>query len=178
MTRSFPPVQSTERVILREFTLDDADDLFALDSDPRVMRYIGDGQTATRADVDTLLPKAIARYVRHPGMGSFHATLRETGRFIGWCSVKHAGESPDVEVGYRLCFDAWGKGLATEMARAMLARGFDTIGLERIIGVTHPDNLASQHVLRKCGLEDLGWGHYYDRDLRLFAIQRSQWERR
>jgi RimJ/RimL family protein N-acetyltransferase len=54
----------------------------------------------------------------------------------------------------------------------MVARGFDLLGLERIIGVTHPDNLASQRVLLKAGLRDQGWGRYYDQDLRLFAIER------
>ena len=48
--------------------------------------------------------------------------------------------------------------------------GFDDLGLERIIGVTHPDNLASQRVLLKIGMADEGWGRYYDRRLRLFAI--------
>ncbi len=51
--------------------------------------------------------------------------------------------------------------------------GFDDLGLHRIIGVTHPGNKASQRVLMKAGLEDAGWGHYYDRRLRLFVAERD-----
>ena len=57
----------------------------------------------------------------------------------------------------------------------MLEHGFDDLGLERIIGVTHPDNQASQRVLTKVGMRDEGWGRYYDQDLRLFAIDRERW---
>jgi RimJ/RimL family protein N-acetyltransferase len=56
---------------------------------------------------------------------------------------------------------------------ALVDYGFDDLGLDRIIGVTHPANKASQRVLRKAGLEDVGWGRYYDRRLRLFAAQRN-----
>ena len=55
----------------------------------------------------------------------------------------------------------------------MVDYGFDDLGLYRIIGVTHPRNQASQRVLMKAGLEDVGWGRYYDRRLRLFAAERT-----
>jgi RimJ/RimL family protein N-acetyltransferase len=120
----------------------------------------------------------LRRYVEHPGQGVWHVSRRDDGRFVGWVSLKFAGESPDVEVGYRLVFDAWGSGFATELARAMLGRGFDLLQLDRIIGVTHPDNHASQRVLAKVGMRDEGWGRYYDQDLRLFAIDRGRWTSR
>ncbi|HEX4882836.1 MAG TPA: GNAT family protein, partial [Casimicrobiaceae bacterium] len=62
-----------------------------------------------------------------------------------------------------------------ELARAMLARGFDELRLDRVIGITHPDNAASQRVLLKVGLRDEGWGRYYDCDVRLFALRRDAW---
>ena len=60
-----------------------------------------------------------------------------------------------------------------EGAKAIVDYGFDDLGLHRIIGVTHPGNKASQRVLQKAGLEDAGWGRYYDRRLRLFAAERD-----
>jgi RimJ/RimL family protein N-acetyltransferase len=72
-------------------------------------------------------------------------------------------------VGYRLLRNAWGHGFATEGARELVRYGFDSVGLHRIIGVTHPDNLASQRVLMKAGLADAGFGRYYGERLRLFA---------
>ncbi len=65
--------------------------------------------------------------------------------------------------------EAWGQGYATEGASALVQFGFDDLDLDRIIGVTYPKNFASQKVLQKAGLEDRGWGRYYDRRLRLFA---------
>jgi RimJ/RimL family protein N-acetyltransferase len=169
----FAPPTGTERLRLREFTAADMEDLHALDSDPRVMRFIGDGSPSTREDAALAIGRVLRRYVEHPGQGVWHASRRDDGRFVGWVSLKFAGESPDVEVGYRLVFDAWGSGFATELARAMLERGFDLLRLDRIIGVTHPDNHASQRVLAKVGMRDEGWGRYYDQDLRLFAIARA-----
>lgn len=100
---------------------------------------------------------------------------RDTGAFIGWCSLKYAGKSSDVEVGYRLRRDAWGRGFATELAIELVRYGFEDVVLHRIIGVTHRDNVASQRVLMKAGLADAGWGRYYDRRLRLFAATRERW---
>ena len=165
----------TERLALREFAREDVDDLVALDGDPRVMRYIGDGSVGTRALCEAGIERVLARYAEDTGLGIWHATRRDDGRFVGWVSLKPCGDSADIEVGYRLMHDAWGHGFATELARAMIRRGFGEVGLDRIIGVTHPENLASQRVLVKAGLRDEGWGRYYGRDLRLFAVDRATW---
>jgi RimJ/RimL family protein N-acetyltransferase len=68
--------------------------------------------------------------------------------------------------------EAWGRGYATEGARIVVRHAFDELELDRLIGVTHPDNVASQRVLMKAGLADAGWGRYYGRRLRLFAARR------
>jgi RimJ/RimL family protein N-acetyltransferase len=167
------PPMGTTRLRLREFSAADVEDLHALDSDPRVMRFIG--SPSTREDATLALERVLRRYIEHPGQGAWHVSRRDDGRFVGWVSLKFAGESPDVEVGYRLVADAWGFGFATELARAMLERGFARLQLDRIIGVAHPDNHASQRVLSKVGMRDEGWGRYYDQDLRLFAIDRKRW---
>jgi RimJ/RimL family protein N-acetyltransferase len=101
----------------------------------------------------------------------WRASRCDTGAFVGWFSLKYAGRSPDIEVGYRLVPQAWGQGFATEGARALVDYGFDDLDLDRIIGVTHPGNRASQRVLMKAGMVDIGWGRYYDRRLRLFAVE-------
>ena len=83
--------------------------------------------------------------------------------------MKYVPDTVVIEVGYRLAPKAWGRGYATEGARAVVGYGFRELGLARIIGLTHPDNVASQRVLTKAGLVDAGWGEYYGRLLRLFA---------
>ena len=145
--------------------------------DPRVMRYIGDGRTLARAEVEERLQRSLRVYEIYPGLGRWYALRRDTGAFIGWFVLNYVPKTIEVEVGYRLLPAAWGRGFATEGARALVRYAFDTLRLERIIGLTHPDNAASQRVLQKAGLKDAGWGRYYDRDLRVFAADRAKTSR-
>jgi [ribosomal protein S5]-alanine N-acetyltransferase len=163
------PWLETLRLDLRDFVADDFDDLYRLDSDPRVMKYIADGKPASRDAVAQRLARFIRYPKLYPDLGVWRAARRDTGAFVGWFCFNYAGKSPDIEVGYRLLPGAWDQGFATEGAQALVDYGFDDLGLDRIIGVTHPGNKASQRVLMKAGLEDKGWGRYYDRRLRLFA---------
>jgi RimJ/RimL family protein N-acetyltransferase len=173
-SRKPQPWLETLRLAMREFTADDSDDLFRLNGDPRVMRFIGDGKPADRARHATIMKRVLAYSSLFPDLGFWYTTRRDTGAFIGWFTLKYCGRSADVETGYMLLPEAWGQGYATEGATAMIDYGFDDLGLERIVGVTHPDNFASQRVLMKAGLADRGFGHYYDADLRLFAATRSE----
>jgi [ribosomal protein S5]-alanine N-acetyltransferase len=170
--RTLPaPWLETLRLEFRDFVAADFDDLYRLDSDPRVMKYIADGKPATRVAVLQALARIIRYPALYPDLGVWRASRRDTGAFVGWFSLKYAGRSPDIEVGYRLLPQAWGQGFATEGARALVDYGFDDLDLDRIIGVTHPGNKASQRVLTKAGMADVGWGRYYDRRLRLFAAE-------
>ena len=167
------PWLETMRLDFREFVPADYDDLFRLGSDPRVMRYIGSGKPLTHEGSARVLARILGYHALYPDLGYWYASRRDTGAFIGWFSLKYAGKSPDIEVGYWLLPNAWGQGFATEGAQAMVDYGFDDLCLHRIIGVTHRGNKASQRVLMKAGLEDAGWGDYYDQRLRLFAAERE-----
>ena len=154
-------ILATSRLLLREFDDDDLDNLLALDSDPEVMRYIGDGTVSTREQLEQALPRVQAAYERHPGLGIWALELAEDQRFLGWACLKYLDQSEHVEVGYRLLKDAWGKGYATEIAQALVQYGWEKMELERIVGITHPENKASQRVLEKCGLVRNGDGEFY-----------------
>ncbi len=164
----------TERIALREFTGGDMRDLVLLDSDPRVLKYINGGKPMSRAEVEGAVKRVTGYYALYPGLGVWRASRRDNGAFIGWYCLKYCPPTTEVEVGYRLLFKAWGKGFATEGARALVDYGFNRLGVTRIIAVTHPANKASQHVLRKSGLRDSGWGRYYNRRLRLFVAESSR----
>lgn len=159
----------TERLALREFTADDLSDLVRLDTDPRVMRYIGDGRPLAESTVPALLRRVRRYYALYPDLGVWAAQRRDDGAFLGWFCLKYIPKTVEVEVGYRLLPDAWGHGYATEGASALVRYGFERVGLARIVGLTHPQNTASQNVLRKAGLRDAGYGHYYGRRLRYFV---------
>jgi [ribosomal protein S5]-alanine N-acetyltransferase len=164
----------TPRLSMREFTPADFEDMRRLDSDPRVLKYINGGKPMSHAEVEGAVKRVTGYYALYPGLGVWRASRRDNGAFVGWYCLKYCPPTTDVEVGYRLLFDAWGKGYATEGARALVDYGFDRLGVNRIIGVTHPGNKASQHVLQKSGLRDAGWGRYYNRRVRLFVAE-SPW---
>jgi len=159
----------TERLTLREFTAADLPDLVRLDTDPRVMRYIGDGRALAESAVSAVLERVQRYYGMYPDLGVWAAQRRADGAFLGWFCLKYIPRTVEVEVGYRLLPEAWGNGYATEGTIALVRYAFGDVGLNRIVGLTNPQNAASQHVLRKAGLSDAGYGHYYGRQLRYFV---------
>ena len=166
----------TKRLALSRIMHLHANELHELDADPRVMRYIGSGRVSTREQIDDAIRRIPRAYALYPGLGTWRATRRDNGEFVGWFALKYIPGTVEVEVGYRLRHGAWGRGFATEGARELVRYGFDDLGLYRIVGVTHPENTASQHVLLKSGLVDVGWGHYYDRPVRVFErVRRAAW---
>ena len=164
----------TKRLRLREFRAADVDALYRLNSDRRVMRYIGNGSIDTRDMAERAVTRSMKYYSNYPGLGVWPAEERGSGAFVGWFCLKYVPATVEVEVGYRLAREAWGQGYASEGARAIVRYAFDKVGLDRIIGLTHPDNGASQRVLQKAGLVDAGWGRYYGRRLRLFVADRTR----
>jgi len=142
----------TARLTLRRFTAADAEHLVALDSDPAVMRYLNGGvPTPCEVIERDILPRFLRSYTQRDGYGVWAADERSSGDFLGWFSFQ-PGERDDISLGYRLRRAAWGKGLATEGARALIRRGFTELGAQRVIATTYQDNLASRRVMEKVGL--------------------------
>jgi ribosomal-protein-alanine N-acetyltransferase len=164
----------TRRLALSRIARCHGNELHELDADPRVMRYIGSGHVSTRQQIDDVMRRIPRAYALYPGLGTWRATRRDNGDFVGWFALKYVPGTAEVEVGYRLRHGEWGRGFATEGTCALVRYGFDDLGLYRIIGVTHPDNAASQRVLVKAGLVDAGWGQYYSRPVRVFEIVREK----
>ena len=143
----------TPRLVLREMTLDDLDDLCELDGDPEVMRFIDGGRTRTREQIRPRLERILDGYREHPGRGFFAAVDKASGRFLGWFHLRPYRHAPEMlELGYRLRRDVWGRGLATEGSKALVAYGFETFGVPRIVADTVPENRASMRVMEKVGL--------------------------
>ena len=92
--------------------------------------------------------------------------LRATGEFIGDCGLVYVeGKGPEVEVAYHLTKEWWGRGLATEAARACLDYGFRELGLREIIAICFPEHVASRRVMEKAGMRYVGPARYYELDL-------------
>ena len=145
---------TTERLYFRQFTSHDAPLLYALDSDPEVMRYISKGQPTPLSRIEQdLLPQWIRHSTATPYLGYWAVHEQASGEFIGWFHLRPDRYNPqEIELGYRLKRQVWGKGYATEGAGALLALAFAQ-GVERVVARTLVDNLASRRVMEKCGLQ-------------------------
>jgi RimJ/RimL family protein N-acetyltransferase len=143
----------TERLRLRRFRAGDAEAFAAINADPLVVRHLG-GEI-DRAASDALLGRIMGHWDEH-GFGLWAAELRDGGRMVGFVGLSIPGflpaVLPAVEVGWRLASDVWGRGLATEGGRAGIEWGFGALGLDRIISIIDPDNLASLRVAEKLGM--------------------------
>src|SRR5215213_11905042 len=145
----------TERLLLRRFTRDDVDNLYHLDSDPEVMRYVTGGATTPREVVERVdLPAFMSYYDRFDGYGFWAAIDKTTARFLGWFHLRPQEGDPldQPELGYRLCREVWGMGYATEGARALIRKGFTDLGAQRVVAMAFRDNLASCRVMEKSGM--------------------------
>jgi RimJ/RimL family protein N-acetyltransferase len=142
----------TENLYLRRFTLDDAEEYWPLVSMPEVIRYTGDRAQASIDDVRTILAsKPLRDYATH-GYGRMACIEKSSGRLVGFSGLKFLEELNEVDIGYRFLPDCWGKGYATESARALMQNGAIEHGIDRVIGLVQPANVASARVLGKLGL--------------------------
>lgn len=176
-------VLETERLRLREFTAADAHLFVELDADPEVMRFLSYAPTSLDEVTSTLLPRLLGEY-RDGVLGTWAAHDRETGEFLGWLSLTPTPDRPtEAELGYRLRRAAWGRGLATEGARALVDRGFAELGVTRIWAETMFVNAGSRRVMEKAGLRYLRTFHVaFDDPLPgtehgevEYALTREQW---
>ena len=146
----------TARLRLRALTNGDVEHLFALDDDPEVMRFINGGRPASRAAIlDRQLPAMMRGFPAYGGgPACWAAEERASGRFVGWFALRPLDpDRPEVaDLGYRLRRDAWGRGYATEGARALVDKGFRDLGVRRVVADTMTVNARSRRVLEKVGL--------------------------
>ena len=148
-------VLQTERMVLREFTADDVDLMFELNSDPQVMFFINGGRRTPRAVVESeLLPYWLDYYRRGTGYGLWAADDRTTGEFLGWFHLRPGDEDgpTEPELGYRLRRAVWGRGLASEGSRALVEHAFRELGATRVRAETMAVNHASRRVMENAGL--------------------------
>ena len=146
-------ILETSRLILRRWKSSDREPFARMNADPRVMEYFP--ATLPRAESDALVDRIEKRFTEH-GFCFFAAEFRGTGDFIGLLGLSvplfEAHFTPCVEIGWRIAFEYWGRGLATEGAREALRYGFDDLKLPDIVSFTVPANRRSRHVMEKLGM--------------------------
>jgi [ribosomal protein S5]-alanine N-acetyltransferase len=162
----------TDRLRLRCYRPDDAAPMFGVFGDREVMRYSMSGGDPTPEATQERVRKLIEHQERF-GFSLWVVEDRTTGAILGDCGLKQLADGPEIEVGYRFAKAHWGRGYATEAAAASVRYGFGTLGLERIVAVVEPPNVASHHVLEKIGLKYERLAHYYGRQMSYFAAERE-----
>jgi ribosomal-protein-alanine N-acetyltransferase len=141
----------TERLVLREFRLDDEVAVHRYGSDEEVTRYLTWGPNSP-TDTTTYLTKVVREAAREPRTSFTLAVATLEGELIGVANLATTGTQSPGELGYVLARDQWGHGYATEVARRLIVFGFEELGLRRITATCHPDNFASARVLEKAGM--------------------------
>lgn len=170
--RQAPDRLFTERLIADKMDADDFDELCRMHSDPAVMATLG----GVRSDAETarFLNEKMAHWQTH-GFGYWLFRGRKTGRFVGRGGIQHIdiGGNQEIEIGYSVLAEFWGRGLATEMAEAMVAVAFEQLGLCELVCFTITTNLASQRVMQKVGFTYERTVNHEDQPHVLYRIKRG-----
>ncbi|MCI0439420.1 MAG: GNAT family N-acetyltransferase [Chloroflexi bacterium] len=175
---------TTDRLALREFVEGDWQAVHEYASDPEVCRFMVWGPNTEEQTRSFIARMVELRQERPRASFELAIELREEGRLIGACGIRaRPPEKRQGDIGYVLNSSYWGKGYATEAARALLAFGFERLGLRRIIATCATDNIASARVLEKVGMrreahfrEDV-WLRDHWRDTYQYAILDHEWRR-
>jgi RimJ/RimL family protein N-acetyltransferase len=170
------PRIETGRLLLRMYRAEELEIVYKMLADKDVTRFYPPGFSITRADVLNSLPRRLERW-RENGFAQLGVFEKESGKLTGYCGLQYFDDTPEVEIYYGFFKDFWGKGYATEAAKAMLRFGFEETTLDKIAAGTHPDNFASQKVLQKIGLEKhAGLQRFYNIDSVYFSIFRKDYK--
>jgi RimJ/RimL family protein N-acetyltransferase len=146
-------ILETERLILRQFTAEDAEFILELVNEPAFIQNIGDRGVRSVPDAIRYIETGpVASYARF-GFGLYLVLLKELGESIGMCGLIKRDSLDDVDIGYAFLPKFWSKGYAVESALAVKEYGRNVIGLKRILGITDPANEGSIRVLEKIGLK-------------------------
>ncbi|WP_374582859.1 GNAT family N-acetyltransferase [Pseudoduganella sp.] len=152
-----PSEITTERLRLRQWTPGDYGPFAAINADPRVMEFFP--SVLTRQQSDAMADRCSA-LIRENGWGPWVAELKDSRQFIGLVGLQRPRVdlpfSPCVEVLWRLAFDHWGKGYASEAAKAAIGFGFQSLGLTEIVSFTALCNSRSRAVMERLGMQASG----------------------
>src|SRR5688500_7565183 len=180
------PAIATPRLLLRPWCDEDLAAFAAINADPRVMEYMP--KPLTRAESDGMARRISEHFVRQ-GFGLWAVEVAGGPSFAGfvglWVPTFRAHFTPCVEIGWRLAAEHWGRGYATEAARAALGFAFEGLGLGEVVSFTVPANSRSRKVMERLGMTraaaddfdhpGLPEGHPL-RPHVLYRLARSHWE--
>lgn len=149
------PTFATDRLILRERTINDLESCLLMDRDPEVVQYIDGPWNSPEKHKNFVIERISHRYP--DGLGYWTIEAKKDHRFLGWILLIPIDlTSSNIEIGWRLIRDAWGRGYATEAAKVILHHAVNTVGIKKLYADIHPENIGSMKVAEKLGFIDKG----------------------
>lgn len=175
------PIIETERLILREILPTDLEGFYELDSDPEVHRYLGNNRVTDKSQVVEVINSVRQQYVDF-GIGRWAIIDKKSNNFIGWTGLKFVTTLTNnhinfYDIGYRLKRKYWGQGIATESAVACLAYAFDNLNLEVVYASASIENIASNTILKKIGLNFIETYYYKDIKCNWYRIDKNEYKK-
>ena len=164
-------ILKTDRLLLRELNVGDAENFYNLNLNPNVVKYTGDAAINSVEEARLFLENY--HEYKQNGYGRWAVMHKETNQFIGWCGLKFDPEENETDIGFRFFEAMWNRGYATESAKACVGYGFETLKLKRIIGRAMKANVASIKVLEKIGLEYERDTVFEGKDAVIYKIEKS-----
>lgn len=164
----------TKNLMITTPELADFNNLYALQTDADVMKYIGQG-IRTKTEIRAGLEKAIAHYEKY-GFSLGCVFEKESTQFVGRAGliyVAYNDSQPDIEVAYALHKTAWNKGYGLELAKALITWGFQNLSIDKLVAVIHLKNERSRRVLEKAGMSYAGIGRYGNNEVAWYTISNS-----
>ncbi len=164
-------ILNTERLLLREMVAADLGSLHEVLSDAEAMRFYP--EPFDRSMSQAWIERNIQRYVKD-GFGLWALILQQSGELIGDCGLvlqSLKGEEV-VEIGYHVRRDLWGRGLATEAAKACCDYGFNQLGCTKLVSLIHPSNISSQRVAQKVGMSLRQTIEWQNKPVQIYEIRR------
>jgi ribosomal-protein-alanine N-acetyltransferase len=149
------PMLETERLILRALSADEANSLHRISNEPNVRLYLWDGEAISEATIKSLIDQS-NRMFSEEKIGLFGVRVRGREDLLGFCGFVRLEGMEEPELWYELTQKVWGRGIATEAARACVRYAFEEVGMERVIAGADAPNTASLRVIEKLGMKYLG----------------------
>lgn len=147
------PVLETERLALRDITMEDAEDIFVFFSDHQVMKYYGSNDKKTIGEIEDLIKRLKEGYGNRVRI-RWGITLKGSSRIIGTCGFHNIDlDDRRAEIGYELARDYWNQGIMSEAVSKVINFGFYEMGINRIEAFYDPKNEASERLLKKLGFK-------------------------
>jgi len=168
-------VLNTQRLRLEPCTDAHFEGLYALNSDPEVMRYIT-GKPDTPEDTKSMIDRVKARWA-DTGYSWWSFIDKENGQIIGMGCIQHLGRDAanPLEIGWRLRKDRWHQGFASEAAQCMASFAFETLKTKLLVAVCDPANTGSSRVMERLGMSYRGRERWYDMDTAVYQMNDRDW---